>query len=175
MPPGNSNFPQAKVHRPWQWSAMDYSADFTHLQHLRQLNAKFIANHVANDVASHDALLHPRFTYINSKGLRIARDLYLRNWALGFDASRMAYWDTRDEQIRVFGNVALVSACNKYVVLTPEGPVTSMAAYTDIYLHDGGQWRCIQAQITEVAPEHWPSDSTIVSVYHHGIPQASGT
>jgi Domain of unknown function (DUF4440) len=159
---------------PLAMEAMDYSTDFTQLQRLRQLNAQFIANHVANDVASHDALLHPRFTYINSRGLRIARDTYLRNWAQGFDPARMAYWDTRDEQIRVFGNVALVSACNKYVELMPEGPLTAMAAYTDIYFHEDGQWRCIQAQITEVAAAHWPSDSSIVSVYRHGKPQPHG-
>lgn len=148
---------------------MDYSRDFAALRHLRQLNAKFIANHVANDVVAHDALLHPRFTYINAAGLRVSRDIYLENWASGFDPTRMVYWDTRDEQIRVFGEVALVSACNKYVELSGSGQIVGMAAYTDIYLCEAGSWSCIQAQITEIAPEHWPPDSTIVSIYRRGV------
>lgn len=152
---------------------MDYSSDFTDLQQLRVLNARFIANHVANDVASHDGLLHARFTHIDSRGRRVPRDLYLKNWSNGFDPARTIYWDTRDEQIRVFGNVALVSACNKYVELYEDREVTGMAAYTDIYIREDRNWLCIQAQITEVAPENWPPDSTIVSVYRRGLSAVS--
>ena len=45
---------------------------------------------------------------------------------------------------------------------------TGMANYTDTYLYEHGAWKCIQAQITPVAPEHWPVDSTIISVYIKG-------
>jgi hypothetical protein len=46
--------------------------------------------------------------------------------------------------------------------------VTGMTTYTDTYLFENGAWKCIQAQITAVAPEHYPSDDTIVSVYVKG-------
>jgi len=46
--------------------------------------------------------------------------------------------------------------------------VTGMTTYTDTYLFENGAWKCIQAQITAVAPEHYPSDDTIVSVYVEG-------
>jgi hypothetical protein len=46
-----------------------------------------------------------------------------------------------------------------------------MAAYTDTYLNEGGNWRCIQAQITPVAPDHWPSDTAIISIYLKGVLQ----
>ena len=36
------------------------------------------------------------------------------------------------------------------------------------YLFENGAWKCIQAQITAVAPEHYPADDTIVSVYIKG-------
>jgi hypothetical protein len=40
--------------------------------------------------------------------------------------------------------------------------------YTDTYLFESGAWKCIQAQIQAVAPEFYPSDDTIVSVYIDG-------
>jgi hypothetical protein len=46
--------------------------------------------------------------------------------------------------------------------------VTGMTMYTDTYLFENGVWKCIQAQLTPVAPEHQPADDTIVSVYIEG-------
>ena len=136
---------------------------------LRRLNARFIHDFITNDVASHNALLHPHFTYISGSGQRIDRATYLRNWATGFCPDVIPYWDTRDEHIMVHGSVALVSAMNKYVERIDGKAQTGMAAYTDTYVWEGAQWRCIQAQITLVAPAHWPSDDTIISVYVGGM------
>jgi ketosteroid isomerase-like protein len=141
------------------------------LEELRKLNARFIANFVANDVAGHDAILHPQFAYIRANGARVDRASYLAQWATGFDPAIIVYWDTRDEWITVVGDVALVRATNKYVVRNKAGDETGMAAYTDIYLREGGKWLCIQAQITHVEPAHWPSDDSIVGVYLEGVLQ----
>ncbi|TMK08704.1 MAG: hypothetical protein E6G71_08415 [Alphaproteobacteria bacterium] len=46
--------------------------------------------------------------------------------------------------------------------------VTGMTMYTDTYLFENGSWKCIQAQLTSVAPEHQPADDTIISVYIEG-------
>jgi hypothetical protein len=46
--------------------------------------------------------------------------------------------------------------------------VTGMTAYTDTYVREGGRWLCVQAQLTAVAPAHYPGDETIVSVYEKG-------
>jgi Domain of unknown function (DUF4440) len=140
-------------------------------QQLSRLNARFISNYVGNDVAAHDLLLHPRFTYRNGSGARVDRATYLRNWALGFDPAVLPYWDLRDEEIVVEGDVALVSAANRYIELVDAQPVAGMAAYTDTYVREGGVWRCIHAQITPVAQAHWPGDDTILSVYRNGILQ----
>ena len=40
------------------------------MNELRALNARFIHNFVTNDVASHDAILHPRFINIWPTGQR---------------------------------------------------------------------------------------------------------
>ena len=47
-----------------------------------------------------------------------------------------------------------------------------MTMYTDIYVRRDGAWKCIQAQITPVAPANYPPDETIVRKYIKG--QAQG-
>lgn len=138
------------------------------LQALRALNARFIHNFVTNDVASHDAMLHPRFICIGSNGARRGRAEYLRDWAHGFDAETLVHWDTRDERIDVFGDVALVRATNKHIHLVGGAEVTGMTTYTDTYLREGGRWLCIQAQLTTVAPPHQPGDDTVINTYIRG-------
>jgi Domain of unknown function (DUF4440) len=141
------------------------------LAELSRINARFIHNHVTNDVAAHDRLLHPDFICVASSGRRIARAPYLAAWATLFDPERIPYWDTRDELISVFGDVALLRSTNKWTEIRGGLPVTGMTCYTDTYLNTQGRWLCIQAQLTDVAEENWPSDETIVSVYRNGIKQ----
>jgi hypothetical protein len=78
------------------------------------------------------------------------------------------YWDVRDELITVVGDVALVRSTNKHTRRRDGNDVTGMTTYTDTYLFENGAWKCIQAQLTAVAPEHYPADDTIVSVYIKG-------
>jgi ketosteroid isomerase-like protein len=138
------------------------------MDHLRALNARFIENFVTCDVASHDAILHPRFINIWATGQRWDRATYLKYWATAFDPKIIVYWDVRDELITVIGDVALVRSTNKHTRRRDGNEVTAMTMYTDTYLFEDGAWKCIQAQITPVAPEHQPPDDTIVSVYIEG-------
>lgn len=135
---------------------------------LKQLNARFIHNFVTNDVPSHDAILHPEFLCISSKGQRVGRADYLRAWATGFDPEVYLYWDLRDECITRLGDVALVRATNKYTLRQDGRETTGMTAYTDTYIRENGRWLCLQAQLTHVAPGHFPGDDTIISVYLRG-------
>jgi ketosteroid isomerase-like protein len=138
------------------------------LRELRALNARFIQNFVSNDVASHDAITHPRFVYISSAGARVGRAEYLRAWASGFDPQVIVYWDLRDESIDVFGDVALVRAANRHVQRRGGQDLVGMSAYTDTYVRERGRWWCVQAQITTVAPAHWPGDETVIARYVQG-------
>jgi ketosteroid isomerase-like protein len=139
---------------------------------LRALNARFIHNYITNDVPSHDAILHPEFICISPAGARVNRVDYLKAWAAGFDAGRFPYYDYRDEKIDVFGDTALVRSTNKRVTAQDGGESVSMTMYTDIYIRRDGAWKCIQAQITPVAPANYPPDSTIVLKYVKGHAQA---
>jgi ketosteroid isomerase-like protein len=139
---------------------------------LRVLNHRFIHNFITNDVPSHDAILHPDFICITPAGARVNRADYLKAWATGFDAERIPYYDYRDEKIDVFGDTALVRLTNKRIGLKDGAETVGMTMYTDIYVRRDGTWRCIQAQITPVAPAHYPPDDTIVRKYVKGQPQS---
>lgn len=141
------------------------------LADLRALNARFIHNFVANDVLSHSAITHPRFMCISPRGARQGRADYLRDWAQGFDPEVIIYWDVRDEDIALFGDVALVRSANKWVRVIDGNAVTGMTAYTDTYIHEGDRWLCIQAQLTPVAMENWPGDETILNTWLRGVLQ----
>jgi hypothetical protein len=138
------------------------------LRELRTLNARFIHNFVTNDVPSHDRLIHPGFVCITPTGGRVDRATYLKSWATGFDPERIVYWDYRDEAISVFGPTALVRSTNKQVVVQNGVETVGMTTYTDTYIRENGEWRCIQAQITPVSPANYPSDDTIVKKYVKG-------
>jgi ketosteroid isomerase-like protein len=138
------------------------------MRELRALNARFIHNFITNDVASHDAITHDRFVCITAKGKREGKAPYLARWATGFDPDVIVYWDTRDEAISVFGDVALVRSTNKHIIRRDGREITGMTTYTDTYLREAGTWTCIQAQLTPVAPESWPGDETIVRKYVKG-------
>ena len=145
-----------------------HATDADHLGTLRALNARFIHNFVTNDVASHDAILHPRFECIMPTGLRLARADYLRAWAHGFDPDVIIYWDYRDERIALFGDVALVTSYNRAVRVREGAEVIGTTFYTDTYLLEDGKWLCVQAHITAIQPEHAPPDATIVRKYVRG-------
>lgn len=149
----------------------DYLASDQAVEDLRAINARFINNFVTNDVAAHDALLHPTFLYIRSDGSRVDRATYLEDWATGFDPEVIVYWDVRDELITVVGAVALVRSTNKETVRHGSEAVTSMSTYTDTYVLEEGRWQCVQAQITPVTHVNEPADDTIVSVWIRGVRQ----
>jgi len=138
---------------------------------LRALNARFIHNFITNDVPSHDAILHEDFICITPMGARVGRADYLKAWATGFDPDRIPFFDYRNELISVFGPTALLRSTNKSIRVKDGVETVGMTMYTDAYVLEDGAWKCIQAQITPVAPAHFPPDETIVRKYVRGQAQ----
>lgn len=138
------------------------------LSQLRRMNERFIHNFVTNDAASHNQITHPDFVCITEEGEREPKHKYISRWSHGFDPEVIVYWDYRDEDIKVFGDVALVRSTNKHVIVKDGRETTGMTAYTDTYLKESGRWKCVQAQLTPVSPEHYPPDDTIVKRYLKG-------
>lgn len=133
------------------------------LEQLKKLNAQFIHNFVTNDVAAHDRILHPGFVHISSSGKVTARKEYLEDWKHGFDG--FLYWDYRNEQISIFGNTALVRSQNSYVYAKDGQQINGISMYTDTYVRENGEWKCIQAQILKPEPAFFGGDETIVRKY----------
>lgn len=135
---------------------------------LKRINAKFIHNFVTNDTGAHDKIIHEKFQYINGNGKWVNRQDYLKNWKTGFDPEKIIYWDYRFEKITIIGTTALVRSVNKCTILDRGKETTGMTQYTDTYVKENGEWKCIQAQITIVTPENYPGDETIVKKYIKG-------
>ncbi|MES2849742.1 MAG: nuclear transport factor 2 family protein [Bacteroidota bacterium] len=135
------------------------------MEQLRILNATFIHNFVKNDTVSHNRIIHPDFVCITSTGRTIKRKEYLEGWLHGFDG--YVYWDYRNEEIKIFGNTALVHAQNKYVVIKDGKEMEGMSMYTDTYIKEKGEWKCVLAQLCKVAPENFGADETIKRKYDY--------
>lgn len=134
---------------------------------LKQLNAKFIHNFVTNDVASHSLIIHKDFFRISSDGEFTGRKKYLEDWAHGF--GDIKYWDYRNEDIKIFGSTALVHSQNKCIVIKDGKEIISLWMYTDTYIKENGEWKCVQAQIGKVTPENFAGDATIVRKYDYRV------
>ena len=132
---------------------------------LSKLNATFIHNFVTNDTASHNKIIHKDFMYISSTGNVVNRKDYMNNWAHDYDPKVYKYWDYRDEVIRIIGNIGLVRAMDKFTIAKDGKEVTGMSIYTDTYIKENGQWKCIQAQITIVDPKYYRGDDKIIRKY----------
>ncbi|MBK7306754.1 MAG: nuclear transport factor 2 family protein [Chitinophagaceae bacterium] len=130
---------------------------------LKKLNAAFIHNFVTNDVAAHSLIIHKDFIRISSDGQCTGRKKYLEDWAHGFGDTK--YWDYRNEDIKIFGNMALVHSQNKCIIIQDGKELISYWMYTDTYIKENGEWKCVQAQIGKVTPENFARDETIVRKY----------
>jgi len=135
------------------------------LSKLKALNAKFIHNFVTNDTISHSKIIHSAFVYITSDGRIVGRKEYMKNWLHGFDG--YVYWDYRNEHISIFENTALVRSQNKFVVVREGKEISGMSIYTDTYIKENGEWKCVQAQIGKVSPDNYASDEKIVRKYDY--------
>jgi len=148
---------------------LQVSAQESDMAILKKLNATFIHNFVTNDVASHNLIIHKDFIRISSDGAYTGRKKYLEDWANGF--GDIKYWDYRNEDIKIFGSTALVHSQNKCIVIKDGKEIISLWMYTDTYIKENGEWKCIQAQIGKVTPGNFAGDETIVRKYDYRMNQ----
>ena len=117
---------------------------------LSDLNHRFIQNFIKMDTAAHNEIIHQNFVCINGNGTISDHKEYMKGWANGYTASGYSkFWYT-DEDIRIFGDVALVRAKTVYTKNVDGKEVSGNSLYTDTYIKENGRWWCVQAQITPV-------------------------
>ena len=122
----------------------------TAIAELSALNAQFIRNFLNQDAEAHSRIISTDFVCIESNGAIISRETYLKNWKTDLDNSGYASFDYKDEYIRVFGDVALVRAKTVFTMKGDDTSKKGYTIYTDTYVKERGEWKCVQVQITPV-------------------------
>jgi Domain of unknown function (DUF4440) len=119
---------------------------------LVAINRQFIKNFINNDTIEHSKIIHSNFLFIGTDGRLSDRQTYLNGWAHGYDKTVMPEFDLEEVQIRVFGNMALIVAKTRDKSLRNGKWIIGESRYTDTYLKEKGEWKCIQVQMTRMPP-----------------------
>jgi ketosteroid isomerase-like protein len=131
----------APAHMPWQ--GQDPAGD--DLAVLRTLNESYVQAFRAADVAWYDAHLSPDYVVVYGDGSFHDRAAALADFAQPHFATHIQSFPVDEVSIRRYGDVALIHAENAYQLKDGRKGVNR---YTDIWLKQDGQWRCIAAHIT---------------------------
>jgi hypothetical protein len=135
------------IHAQSKTRTMNNTSALTDEQQLQQLNASFIRNFINEDTTSHNEIIHKNFICIESNGVIVDRDTYMKEWASGYSSGQLTSFIYTDELIRIFGNMALVRSRTDYV---KQSGAKGSSVYTDTYIKENGRWWCVQAQITAI-------------------------
>ena len=119
---------------------------------LISLNRQFIRNFLNNDTAEHNKIIHPsNFLFIGTNGKLLARNEYMQAWAHGYDKTITPAFDLEEVQVRVFDDMALIVAKTKDTKIEDGAYITGETRYTDTYIKEKGEWKCVQVQLTRIA------------------------
>jgi hypothetical protein len=121
------------------------------LDELHSINSQFIQDFMHNDTSSRNEVIHPtQFLYIDANGRLNDRSAYMKYCASGYDKATLRDFRCADENIRVFGNTAIIVAKTEYMCFNGNYWSTGATRYTDTYVKEHGRWLCIQAQLTKI-------------------------
>jgi len=119
---------------------------------LLSINRQFISNFLNNDTVEHNKIIHPsHFLFIGTNGKMLDRNEYMEAWAHGYDKNMMPEFDLEDVQIRIFDKMALIVAKTKDKKIKDGIFITGETRYTDTYIKEKGEWKCVQVQLTRIA------------------------
>ena len=114
-------------------------------QTIQELNEAYIQAFLDSDVTWYQEHLGEDFTFTDARGQVMDKETYLR---LTREGTEVTDYRLRDVTVRVFGDVALVSALGVY---TRAGGTNGANRYTDVYARRNGRWLAVSAQVTPVA------------------------
>jgi Domain of unknown function (DUF4440) len=117
---------------------------------LSRLNNQFIKNFINMDTATHNEIIHKDFVCINGDGTISGRIEYMEDWSQGYKKAGYTSFYIKDENIRLFGDMALVRSKTVYTKMVNGNVVNGNSIYTDTYVRENGRWWCVQAHITPV-------------------------
>ena len=118
---------------------------------LISINHQFIQNFLNNDTIAHSKIIHPtNFLFIGKSGQFLNRNEYMNAWAHGYDKNIIPEFTLVEEQVRIFGDMALIVAKTRDKTRKDGTLITSETRYTDTYVKENGQWLCVQVQLTKM-------------------------
>ena len=118
---------------------------------LVRINHQFIKDFLNNDTLEHNRIIHPtHFLFIGTNGQLSDRNEYMRGWSHGYDKTKMPEFRLVEEQVRIFGNMALIVAKTRDKTMKDGQWVTGETRYTDTYVKENGKWLCVQVQLTRM-------------------------
>ncbi|HEV8505744.1 MAG TPA: nuclear transport factor 2 family protein [Chitinophagaceae bacterium] len=119
---------------------------------LISINRQFIRNFLNNDTVEHSKIIHAsNFLFIGTNGKLLDRNEYMQGWAHGYDKTVMPEFDLEEVQVRLFDNMALIVAKTRVKKVKDGTIFTGETRYTDTYVKEKGEWKCVQVQLTRIA------------------------
>ena len=116
------------------------------------INRQFIRNFLNNDTVEHSKIIHPsNFLFIGANGRLLDRNEYMQAWAHGYDKTVTPEFDLEEVRVRIFDNAALIVAKTRDKKIKDGSYITGETRYTDTYIKEKGEWRCVQVQLTRIA------------------------
>lgn len=117
---------------------------------LMELNVQFLQNFIAMDTLAHNEIIHNDFVCINGDGSLTNRKDYMKGWATAYKHNGYTSFSIKDENVRIFGDMALVRATTVYSKIVDGETIQGSSIYTDTYIKENGRWWCVEAHITPV-------------------------
>ena len=115
---------------------------------VRQLERAWNQAEAHHDVGAVTAIVADTLTYIDFDGSIMNKAEYLR------DVTKTAYQADHlyDEGLKVviYGNAAVVSGIYRETGISKGKPYTRRARFTDTWIKQNGQWKCVASQSTLV-------------------------
>ena len=114
---------------------------------IERLDSLWLHAYVSRDVATVDAILDEDFVG------QIAGQISDKAGVLaGVAASETLEMGLERIRVNVFGDVAVAHAVRRSTARTPDGPLESRFAYTDVYRWNGVRWVCFTGQSAPLPP-----------------------
>jgi ketosteroid isomerase-like protein len=129
-------------------SAQEMQAPDAEQALLTAINRQFIKNFLNNDTVAHTRIIHPDFLFIGKDGNLHSRSEYMQAWAHGYDKNVIPEFELEEVQVRLFPNMALIVAKTRDKTMRNGKWTIGETRYTDTYIKENGEWKCVQVQLT---------------------------
>jgi ketosteroid isomerase-like protein len=130
--------------------AQDGQASNADAATLVAINRQFIQNFLNNDTVGHNRIIHSNFLFIGKDGSLHDRKEYMAGWAHGYDQKLIPEFVLEEVQVRIFGDMALIVAKTRDKTIKDGQWSDGETRYTDTYIKEKGEWKCVQVQLTRM-------------------------